>query len=286
MKEKILLFKNVMMTLCLIAVCWTSASASTLQGDVDGSGHVNVKDVSVLINYLLTNDATAIVMENSDVDGDGAVNVKDVSSLIAKLLLAPDDGHEWVDLNLPSGTLWARCNVGANAPEEYGDYFAWGETAPKDNYGWSTYKWCNGSESTLTKYCTDGSYGTVDYKDELDLEDDAAYVNWGSSWRTPSKEQVEELLDYCIWTSSTLNDVSGVLVTASNGNTLFLPIAGEFVNDLNYFVGYFGFYMTRTLYEINNNSSYGLYFASGGWNINQNYRYAGQSLRPVRVPQN
>ena len=97
--------------------------------------------------------------------------------------------HEWVDLGLPSGTLWATCNVGANSPEEYGDYFAWGETTTKSSYSWSTYKYCKGSSSTMTKYCTSSYYGTVDNKTELEPSDDAATANWGSEWQMPSLEQ-------------------------------------------------------------------------------------------------
>ncbi|MCI7430492.1 MAG: hypothetical protein MSS84_06410, partial [Bacteroidales bacterium] len=74
----------------------------------------------------------------------------------------PANGHDYVDLGLPSGTKWATCNVGASTPEEYGNYYAWGETTPKAYYDWSTYKWCNGSKTTLTKYNTSSSYGTVD----------------------------------------------------------------------------------------------------------------------------
>lgn len=118
--------------------------------------------------------------------------MKNISTIIMITLLmawlvplSVDAGneHEWVDLGLPSGTLWATCNVGADTPEGFGDYFAWGETAPKDDYSWETYRWCNGYFNTMTKYCTNGSYGTVDNRTELDPEDDAAYVNWGSSWR-------------------------------------------------------------------------------------------------------
>ena len=100
------------------------------------------------------------------------------------------DGHAYVDLGLPSGTLWATCNVGASSPEEYGDYFAWGETEPKNDYNWSTYKYCKGSSTTMTKYCTSSSYGTVDNKTELEPSDDAATVNWGSNWQMPSLEQL------------------------------------------------------------------------------------------------
>ena len=143
--------------------------------------------------------------------------------------VTPPDEHEWVDLGLPSGTLWATCNVGANTPEEYGDYFAWGETTPKDTCEWRTYKWCNGTDSTLTKYCNNSDYGYngfVDNKMELDPEDDAAYVNWGPSWRMPTKEQVEELMANCTWEWTLLNGKWGHLGTGPNGNTLFLRDTG------------------------------------------------------------
>ena len=97
--------------------------------------------------------------------------------------------HEYVDLGLPSGTQWATMNIGANAPEEYGDYFAWGETEPKDYYDWGTYKWCMGNYNTMTKYCTISGYGYNGFNDgktELDPEDDAATAAWGAGWRMPS----------------------------------------------------------------------------------------------------
>lgn len=119
-------------------------------------------------------------------------------------------------------------NIGANAPEEYGGYLSWGETSPKDYY-WSVYKWCNGNYDLLTKYCNNDYYGYngfADGKTELDPEDDAAYVNWGSLWRMPTKQQTE-LRTQCTWTWTTRNEVKGHLVTDPNGNTLFLPAAGD-----------------------------------------------------------
>ena len=106
--------------------------------------------------------------------------------------------HEYVDLGLPSGLKWATCNVGADSPEKYGDYFAWGETKAKSCYDWSTYKWCNGSNSTLTKYNTNSEYGTdPDNKTVLEPEDDAAYVNLGGGWRMPTQGDWQELKDKC-----------------------------------------------------------------------------------------
>ena len=140
--------------------------------------------------------------------------------------------HEFVDLGLPSGTLWATCNVGASSPESLGDYFAWGETSTKDTYDWSTYKWCKGAQSTITKYCDDSSYGYKGFTDdlfELQLTDDAAYVNWGISWQMPSKKQFEELISggYTTKERTTKNNVYGLLITSKvegyEDKSIFLP---------------------------------------------------------------
>jgi len=195
--------------------------------------------------------------------------------------------HEYVDLGLPSGTLWATCNVGANTPEEYGDYFAWGETAPKEVYSWETYEWCNGSWNTLTNYCTNSEFGTEDNKTELEPENDAAYVNWGKSWRMPSPEQLQELLNNCIWTWTTLNGVNGQQVTGPNGASLFLPVAGgRFDNSLNG-VGSWGGYWSRTLYYDDPDRAYSLEFSSsGGRHQVRGIRHLGFPVRAVRVSQN
>lgn len=203
------------------------------------------------------------------------------------------DEHEWVDLGLPSGTLWATCNVGASKPEEYGDYFAWGETKPKDIYYWRTYKYCNGwnnSNDTMTKYSTNSKYGYngfTDGKTELDPEDDAATVNWGNGWQMPSIDQFEELInsDYTTTVWTTLNGVKGRKLTSkSNGNSLFLPAAGwRYVTSLDG-AGSDGYYWSRSLCTSISNSAYGRGFNSGaGWNCGYSGRYSGHSVRAVRV---
>jgi hypothetical protein len=139
------------------------------------------------------------------------------------------DGYEWVDLGLPSGTLWATCNIGANSPEQAGDYFAWGETAPKEEYSWSNYKWCEGSMNTMTKYCNSSEWGVVDNKMTLDPEDDAATVNWGSNWCMPTADQIAELTksDYTTVEFTTMNDVPVLKITSKkNGNSIVLSPAG------------------------------------------------------------
>lgn len=195
--------------------------------------------------------------------------------------------HDYVDLGLPSGTLWATCNVGATRPEDYGDYFAWGETrgykSGKSDFSWSTYKWCNGAYDKLTKYCTSSSYGTVDNRSELSLDDDAAYVNWGSGWRMPSYDQQTELREKCRWTWTSRNGVNGYEVKGPNGNSLFLPAAGYRNGASLGSAGTYGSYWSRTLYSDGPNGAYSLYFNSGSVSGYYFSRYYGHGVRPVRA---
>ena len=206
--------------------------------------------------------------------------------------VTPSGEHEWVDLGLPSGTLWATCNVGANSPEEYGDYFAWGEVEPKDYYHSNTYKWFvkdSNIDYWITKYCndsTEGYNGFVDNKMELDPEDDAAYVNWGPSWRMPTREQQDELRESCTWNWTTLNGVNGCQVTGPNGNTIFLPAAGYRKVDILYADGTNGYFWSQTIYPY---TSFGAYYLrcfpeNIGWDYTR--RSTGFTVRAVRNVEN
>lgn len=138
------------------------------------------------------------------------------------------NGHAYVDLGLPSGTLWATCNVGADTPEGFGDYFAWGETTPKTTYNWSTYQYCNGDYDQMTKYCDRPDFGYNGFTDNLTVlqpMDDAATTNWGNGWCMPTDDQWGELLRKTTNQWTTRNGVNGRLFTASNGNSIFLPAA-------------------------------------------------------------
>lgn len=187
-----------------------------------------------------------------------------------------------VDLGL--SVKWASFNLGATKPEEYGDYYAWGETTMKSNYAWSTYKWCNGSEATLTKYCTDSYYGYnnfTDFKKVLDPEDDAAHVNLGGKWRMPTDDEWTELRENCTWTWTTQNGVRGRLVTGSNGNSIFLPAAGDRYNTVLYDAGSFGLYWSSSLGAGSLNRAGGVSFSSEYVFRDKLSRCLGQSVRPV-----
>ena len=181
-----------------------------------------------------------------------------------------NNGHDYVDLGLPSGTLWAICNIGASSPEDYGNYYAWGETGTKDIYDWDTYKYANGNN------------GFTDELTTLQVGDDPA-TTWGSGWQTPDKEQWDELLNNTTNQWTTQNGVSGRLFTSKkNGQTLFLPAAGfRWVSELHG-AGSYGCYWSRSLYTDDPNYAWYFDFFSHRCGMNYVYRYFGRSVRPVR----
>ena len=194
-------------------------------------------------------------------------------------------GYACVDLDLPSGLLWATCNVGADVPEDYGDYFAWGETQPKTSYTWNNYQYCNGSYNTLTKYCNKSNYGYNGFTDNLTTllpEDDAATANWGNGWRMPTQAEFQELLDNTTVTWTTQNGVKGRLFTASNGNSLFLPAAGYRGNSSLNDAGSYGYYWSSSLYTGNPSHEWHLRFYSGYYHMTWEFnRYRGLPVRAV-----
>ena len=176
------------------------------------------------------------------------------------------NGHEYVDLGLPSGLKWATCNVGASSPEEYGDYFAWGETKTKTEYT---------DENCITF--------NVEMEDiSGNSQYDAATFNWGSTWRLPTKKELEELKNKCTWTWTTKNRVKGYKVTGPNGNSIFLPAVGSRSGSLLNSAGEWAAYWSSSSGEVDGRGSYSLYFGwrykDVGWDGN---RYLGRSVRPV-----
>ena len=194
------------------------------------------------------------------------------------------DTHEFVDLGLLSGTLWATCNVGADTPESYGDYFAWGEIASKTAFSWNTYKYSNGNYNQLTKYCNNSNYGYYEFTDNLTAlqpDDDAATVSWGVAWHIPTKSEWLELFDNTNCSMTVQNGVHGMLFVAPNGNSIFIPAAGGWNEELSY-VGKAGGYWSRDLiirtpYEAWNAEFDSIYHGIGDYD-----RYLGFPIRPVR----
>ena len=272
---------------------------------------IAVGEKAILEDRIVPENATfksiTVLTSNSKVatlayDENGAIVVTGVSEGSAVITIFTTDGRakatctvvvsnsvvepEAVDLGLPSGLKWASCNVGANAPEEYGDYFAWGATAPQESnyYYWDTCPFCTGGEwdeAQFSKYNTSSNNGPIDNNTVLDPEDDAAAVNWGGSWRMPTIEEWQELLDECTWTWTTQNGVSGRLVTGSNGNSIFLPAAGYRFNTFLNSAGSIGDYWSSSLYTDIPYGAYHVYFKSGNCDWRDYYRCRGQSVRPV-----
>lgn len=194
---------------------------------------------------------------------------------------------KWVDLGLPSGLLWADCNLGANAPEEKGKYYAWGETAPKEDYDWSTYVYGK-ADTALTKYCTIFEYGNNGFTDNLttlEAMDDAATAALGSGSRIPTKADWEELIANTTFEWTTVNGVSGRKYTAANGNTLFLPAAGYQEGPWIGSIGSYGYYWSSSLDENVPFIAWSFLFANGTQTTYLKDRYYGFSVRPVRSAQ-
>ena len=175
-------------------------------------------------------------------------------------------GHGYVDLGLPSGLKWATCNVGASSPEDYGDYFAWGETSPKAEY---TYE----NSITYGKQMSSDISGSAQY--------DAATANWGGSWRMPTKEEMQELEDHCEWEWTEVNGVNGSKVIGPNGSYIFLPAAGYRYSTLLNYDGDNGRYWSSTLHDYTDDYAYDLYFNDGSEHVGSWYRSDGLTVRPI-----
>ena len=200
--------------------------------------------------------------------------------------------HPYVDLGLPSGTLWATYNVGADSTDAFGWFVAWGETKPKSVYEWSTYKYCEGSQLKLTKYSHDASpdflkFGYNGYCDTLSVLlpcDDAATVNWGSDWRTPTYDEWVELMENCTPSYVYQDSVCGMLYTGPNGNTIFLPGTGSY-HDSNYTGWGYGDYWSSSLPTLWVDHAWRFGFIIHGTDhyMFEDSRYVGIPVRPVRA---
>ena len=214
-------------------------------GMLASCGGSETKEVLETLPHLVTKSDN---YELSDEQRD-KLNEAMAAGEIENFSTAADGVPTCVDMGL--SVYWATFNVGANNPYEYGEYYAWAETEPKENYNARSYKYGISNFDKKTKYCFHEEEGVVDNKGILDLEDDAAHVNWGEGWRTPSKEEWEELNDTtkCIWDFLVLEAgfVGYKVISKITGNCILLPIAGHKAETLTFFP-MAGCYMTNEIY--------------------------------------
>lgn len=204
-------------------------------------------------------------------------NVKEFSPQWAVLATEPTPG-DLIDLGL--SVKWASCNLGASEPQDIGDFYAWGETSTKSSYDWSNYRLCNGTENSLSKYCSQSTYGVVDNKTSLDPTDDAAYVNSQGVMRIPTQEQWQELKDRCIWTKMQYKDRDGYLVASPmTGNAIFIPCNG-FKTATNHYNSYAPYYWTSTLSSESSSDAVKFSFINQ-WALGSQSRFEGLGVRPV-----
>ena len=275
----------------------TVKSNNTSYGTVTGSGYYMPGDEATI---TATSGRGVVFKEWNDENTDNprVVTVTSDMTYIATFVGVPngsENGYEWVDLGLPSGLKWATCNVGATKPEEYGNYYAWGETSPKTTYDWNTYKWATATWDAyydqwdlakLTKYNISSRFGTVDNKTVLELADDAARANWGGAWRMPTKAEMQELINKCTWTWTSDYNGTGVAgrigTSKTNGNSIFLPAAGYRRDGDLYVSGDSGYYWSSSLGEADySNYAWYVSFYSGNVDRDRSNRYYGRSVRPV-----
>ncbi len=281
-----------------------------VKGDITGDDMVDVSDLNYAIEGILGKDADFYY---TDVNLDGITDVSDLN-IVINVILGKDEPHEYVDLGLPSGTLWATCNVGAENEEDYGLYFAWGETVGYANgeehdFSWANYKWMTPGQASLeyvTKYTFEDNIkvghwyngdtyvGTtvdgVTYKNlkELLPEDDAATANWGPGWRMPSGEEIAELLDprYTYTSGGSCLGVYGQWIfSISNGKSIFLPAANfrHSWSTIGNYESNWLVYMTRELRNVTH-QNLNLVCISGEFSvISEMNRYYGRPVRAVRV---
>ena len=248
-------------------ICWSTSQNPTIEDSrtTDGSG---VGSFTSNLSNLVSQTTYYVRAYATNEVGTAYGNEVSFTTLVD-----PANGREYVDLGL--SVKWATCNVGANKPEEYGDYFAWGETSSKETY---TEDNCPTYKLSISKLQTQGY---IDSEGNLTSQYDAATVNWGGTWRMPTYAELKELNTQCTWTWTTQNGVKGYKVKGPNGNSIFLPAAGvRHGSSLNK-SGSYGTYWSSTPIDDYDDYAYDLHFSSSYHSMDYFYRYYGRSVRPI-----
>lgn len=253
---------------------WIKASTTWGQG----AGSVSLE---IMQNASFTQNREAVIF--IEAHGGNNWSTKIPVTITQDVQVRPyHNNHEYVDLGLPSGLKWATCNIGASAPEQIGNYYAWGETTPKSSYTESNYKYYSSAGYTKYTYWTENCSGTPDKKSTLDLSDDAARQNWGGSWRMPTKAEAEELISKCTLTDTTVGGVGVLKITGPNGNYIIMPynsaISGTIMSNSN---PSSPCVLTSSHYQGSDHKNNLAWDFRGMVVLFQVYRYIGIPVRPV-----
>lgn len=285
-------------------------------GEMTGASYVLIAEVAPMDESYLVATAKIVNVESAKIENSAGQIISvnpgqmeaDCKGLTDKLLKtnskvnpiekngqvekkeSDEAGHEYVDLGL--SVKWATCNVGAEKPEEYGGYFAWGEIKTKSSYKWTNYRFRTSGDSSdnikfnkYNTYNTNYDNGHVDHKTSLDLADDVAYVQWGGNWRMPTKAELYELIEYCTWTWTEVNGIRGYRINSIKygytDRSIFLPAAGFCDGTRLMYAGSDGGYMSSSLNSGNSEYTRCVAFDSDYVSKSVDPRYLGQSVRPV-----
>lgn len=249
------------------SITWSSSDSSVATVDINGKVTAISAGSANIMAVAGEKKATCSVLVSSVQVPSGAVDLG--------IVITREDGSTYL-------LFWAKCNIGASKPEEYGDYFSWGEIEPKTDYSMSAYKWWNPSSRTLTKYNTYAPFGIVDNKTVLDPEDDVAHIKLGDKWRMPTEDEWAEFYSNCTLTWTSQNGVNGCLATSKiNGNSVFLPASGYWKDSSLKGSGSSCAYWTSSLKVGGDTGSWSIAISSGGNGWSYGSRAYGLSVRPV-----
>ena len=194
--------------------------------------------------------------------------------------------HQYVDLGL--SVKWATCNIGADKPEDHGDYFSWGETENKRINNWETYRFTEGDKNQISKYCSNSQYGWHELADSLSAlepDDDVAHKKWGGNWRIPTKAEIKELIENCTWTRTTRNNINGYLVTGKKpgytDRSIFIPVTGTYDDGKLFFSNDQGHYWSRDCGTVYPPDAYTLELSVSEASIGMKSRCESLAVRPV-----
>jgi hypothetical protein len=238
--------------------------------------------------FAMTALTVATLFTGCKKDDPDAIDMSILKKGVQIVYDAQGNQHEVVDLGFTNGLLWSTCNLGANSPQELGNFYAWGETEPKESYSEANYKWTKEEGTVFTKYTLkkdekDVKMDPIDGKQILDATDDAVKVALGDHWKIPLKEDFTELTTACKRRCCKLNGVWGYLFTSKEtGNSIFLPLAGFYDETDNFFIGTYGYYWTNYLSSDTREATH-FYMVRPENNPARHTteRYLGLSIRPV-----